>query len=220
MRTILFIILLALILSMAIKHADVMTSGQKGLASEWNKAHVIDGNVECNQHQHLEHVIENRTDWPAGPAAGQVIYRTDLKEFYIFNGTDWEACISPMPHGTYYWSAPGNAFLPTTETNQYTRTDAGIETDAGAIEYFCPVSLPHGAVVTKVIVWGIDNADTWQMRRLQGATANEDQMANATFNNEDATINFATIDNENWSYFIVTGVVADGITAARITFTL
>jgi len=74
---------------MGIKHEDVMAHGQKGLYSEWNKDHIIDDDVECNQHQHKEHVIENRTDWPAGPVKGQIIYRTDVNHFYIWNGATW-----------------------------------------------------------------------------------------------------------------------------------
>jgi len=35
---------------MGIKHVDVKASGDKGLASEWNKDHVIDGDVDFGGH--------------------------------------------------------------------------------------------------------------------------------------------------------------------------
>lgn len=130
---------------MGIKHKAVKAHGDKGLASEWNDEHEIDGNVpfdgyealklcihtsvdppaapnkgqlyydtdddqiyiwntvawvplvqnpyvedvDCNQKESQNHVIENRTDFPGGPVTGQIIYRTDTKTLYIYDGTDW-----------------------------------------------------------------------------------------------------------------------------------
>jgi len=75
---------------MAIKHKTIKASGDVGLASEWNDNHVVDGAVDFLQHQILNHVIENRTDFPAGPVEGQIIYRTDLKSAFIWDGTIWK----------------------------------------------------------------------------------------------------------------------------------
>jgi len=36
---------------MGIKHADTKSYGEKGYASEWNKDHVIDGNVDFDSHK-------------------------------------------------------------------------------------------------------------------------------------------------------------------------
>ena len=76
---------------MGIKHEDTKTAGETGHADEWNKDHIIDGDVECAKHEHHDHVIENRTDMPAGPVAGQIIYRTDTKTLYIWDGTTWKS---------------------------------------------------------------------------------------------------------------------------------
>ena len=75
---------------MGIKHEDVKASQDKGYASEWNKNHIIDGDVDYNQYSNTDFVIENRTDFPAGPVDGQVIFRTDLNGFYVWNGTAWK----------------------------------------------------------------------------------------------------------------------------------
>lgn len=75
---------------MGIKHEDVKASGDKGLASEWNKNHVVDDDIDMVQKQLLNNVIENRTDFPAGPVEGQAIYRTDENKFYIWNGATWD----------------------------------------------------------------------------------------------------------------------------------
>jgi len=75
---------------MGIKHADVKTSKSVGLSSEWNKDHIVDGDIDMNQYSLTNNVIENRASWPAGPVEGQIIFRTDLNQFYIWNGSDWD----------------------------------------------------------------------------------------------------------------------------------
>jgi len=76
---------------MGIKHSVTKTSEEKGYASEWNDNHIIDGDIDLGQYEFLNQVIENRTDFPAGPVAGQIIYRTDLTEMYIYDGAVWVA---------------------------------------------------------------------------------------------------------------------------------
>ena len=79
---------------MAIKHADTKNPGERGYASEWNKDHVVDGNVDFNQHELVDAVLENVAAFPGGPVEGRAVYRTDLNIAYVFNGTDWEP-VSP-----------------------------------------------------------------------------------------------------------------------------
>ena len=66
-----------------------MANGQKGLASDWNNEHVVDDDIDMGQYSLTDNVIENRTDMPAGPVEGQIIYRTDLNRLYIYNGAAW-----------------------------------------------------------------------------------------------------------------------------------
>ena len=73
-----------------INHVAVKSTGDKGLATEWNADHEQKGNHECGQFQHLDHVIENRTTYPGGPVVGQIIWRTDTNSLEIWNGTNWE----------------------------------------------------------------------------------------------------------------------------------
>jgi len=74
-----------------INHEAVKAHGDKGLHTEWNADHQQKGDHDCEQHQHLNHVWENRTDWPAGPVQGQVIYRTDLNNGFFWDGTTWQS---------------------------------------------------------------------------------------------------------------------------------
>ncbi len=91
---------------MGIKHSVTKTSGERGYASEWNDDHVIDGNVDFAQHQFLNAVIECRTDFPASPVEGQMIYRTDEKKFYIYDGTTWlqYAGVEDLKYIHAYWA--------------------------------------------------------------------------------------------------------------------
>ncbi len=72
-----------------INHVAVKSTGDKGLVSEWNDDHEQKGNHDCAQFQHLNHVIENRTDYPAGPVKGQIIFRTDIGYPFIWDGAQW-----------------------------------------------------------------------------------------------------------------------------------
>ena len=76
---------------MGIKHEAVKASGDKGLASEWNANHVVDGDVDIDKHSWKKQVIENLASAPAGPVQGQVYYDTTLNEIRCWNGTAWEA---------------------------------------------------------------------------------------------------------------------------------
>ena len=75
---------------MAIKHKKVVRKQDKGLAEDWNDDHEITSDVDMVQNQLLNNVVENRTDFPAGPVEGQAVYRTDLNKFYIYNGAAWD----------------------------------------------------------------------------------------------------------------------------------
>lgn len=74
-----------------IKHKTTMAHGQKGLREDWNDVHEITGDYDCEKHQALNFVLENRTDFPAGPIAGQMIFRSDFPNGLIWDGTAWKS---------------------------------------------------------------------------------------------------------------------------------
>ena len=80
---------------MGIYHNAVKAHGDKGLHTEWNDDHKIQGNLDFRHYAAENMIIENRTDWPAGPAEGRVIYRTDQHTLYHWNGTSWTALVGP-----------------------------------------------------------------------------------------------------------------------------
>jgi len=74
---------------MAIKHVAVKASGDKGLASEWNDNHVIDGDVDFLQFQAVNLVFEGLAGAPAGPLIGQAYFDTALSQWRVWDGTTW-----------------------------------------------------------------------------------------------------------------------------------
>ena len=213
---------------MGIKHSDVKASGEKGLAAEWNKNHVIDGNVDIEQNSWENQVIENVAAFPAGAIEGQMVWRSDLNKLYIYDGANWkdyaESGDVAIPTGTYYWSIPGTGFLPGREFNVYLRNTAG-SLECGEDEndiFLAPVSLPNGATVTKVIVYGSESDETWGLVRTNLNAETGAAMATANVNTEDTTITNPTIDNSTYDYHFWTQYwnLNEKIYGARITYTL
>jgi hypothetical protein len=115
---------------MAIKHSVVKASRDKGYASEWNDDHIIDGNVDFDQHQALYFVPHSGTSFPAAPVIGQQYYRTDLLKFYIWDGVGWAELtqnVSPPVGSVQAWlkNYTNTPVLPTgwVECNGQTLSD-------------------------------------------------------------------------------------------------
>jgi hypothetical protein len=142
--------------------------------------------------------------------------------------------ISFVKGSTGYWSAAGIAFIPkeSASDNVYI-SGAGAELEwvgsglasveaRTGVNFFCPVNLPHGAVVTGAIVYGEDAAETWTLyRKSISNSASYSTMATANIDTEDTTISDATIDNSNYCYVFITSTFEAGeqVDGARITFT-
>lgn len=111
---------------MGIFHQDTKVTGDRGYASEWNKDHIVQGAFDFRHYAALNMIIENRTDWPAGPVEGQAIYRADEHTFYVWNGTSW---IPLGPVGTVVVAADGSG--------QFTDIQDGIDAlpAAGGVVY-------------------------------------------------------------------------------------
>lgn len=87
---------------MGIKHKAVKAHGDKGLHSEWNDDHKIDGDVNFEKHESKNFVIDKGASFPAGPVAGQLFYRTDLNSIYFFDGIHWNEWILGSVKYEYY----------------------------------------------------------------------------------------------------------------------
>ena len=70
---------------------------------------------------------------------------------------------------TSYWSCVGAHFQPqynTSSTTEINRDGAYIKANTNGIFFFAPVMLPHGATVTKVVVYGSPASESWALRRI------------------------------------------------------
>lgn len=90
---------------MGIYHNAVKSSHDTGTAAEWNDDHKVQGNLDFRHYTAENMRIENRTDWPAGPAEGRIVYRSDLNNPYIWNGSMWQ---SLTPVATIVVAADGS----------------------------------------------------------------------------------------------------------------
>ena len=76
---------------MAIKHIAHKTPESRGLSSEWNDNHTIDGDVDFNQFEAQAVALENLAAPPIAPATGQIYFDTTLGELRIWDGAAWLA---------------------------------------------------------------------------------------------------------------------------------
>lgn len=127
---------------------------------------------------------------------------------------------------TKFWSANCTkcnftgvwTFGTTFDTNSF-----ALEFQSGDANIWIPVELPEGAVVTACILHGgvASGSLNWNLYREAIGGGAKSSMANAAIDTEDTTISNATIDNQNFHYFIE-GVFSgsDGrVNGALITYT-
>jgi len=140
--------------------------------------------------------------------------------------TDAEARTAVGYNGTKYWSLSGVGF-----DAQYPATDSVWKSNYGHLEIItagitlnAPVTLPHGAVVTGVIIYGNTSAESkfWILARFSFTSRERETMASGYINAANSSILFATIDNSNYHYYfyLQNMGVEDGIYGARITYTI
>lgn len=121
-----------------------------------------------------------------------------------FNSDDFAASSGTisLKNKTSYWSCDGSNFhaeFPDVDDVKYFDENGGFEASADDIRAFAPVFLPHGAVVTSVLVNGT-GGNTWRLFRHQTGFDGS-VMATQVVGATDSTITDATIDNSTYSYF-------------------
>ena len=139
-----------------INHEAVKTFGEKGEHTEWNADHVQRGNHDCEQHQFLNEVIENRTDFPAGPVAGQIVYRSDEGMLWIYNGTNWEPYLGKVDSCFCYLLNPSSI-----QHNQWTNINwSGELWDNAGLHN--PAVNPERITLSKAGFWDVKVHIAWE----------------------------------------------------------
>ncbi len=127
-----------------------------------------------------------------------------------------------LKNKTSYWTCAGSNFLvKTVDTFTLVGGSAVITNGSGSdADFFAPVLIPHGAVITSCIIYGNDSTDTWDLRRCLLTDATSDSMANAAVNTSNSSITNATINNATY-FYILRGIIANtkAIYGAKITYT-
>jgi len=141
--------------------------------------------------------------------------------------TDGEARAACGLDGVLYWSAPGAAFRTTQPDVINVHVDltiGSIIADQDNVEFFMPVNLPDGAVVTGAEVRGNAGAqaESWSLLKVPWDGSGVQTMATAAIDTEDTTISQATIDNSANGYMIKTTSLDtnDAVYSVRINFTV
>ena len=118
-----------------------------------------------------------------------------------------------------YWSVPGSAFR-TDSAATYDDDEEGVMDMNTGNWVWCPVNLPHGVTVKKVIVYG-SGAETWYLyRKTLDATTGKETMATAAIDTEDSSITSDVIDNASYAYWLALSAAGNTtINGARIIYT-
>jgi len=124
------------------------------------------------------------------------------------------------------WSCPGISFVsdnPDTDQQRNSSLSGYKTADADGLSFTAPIELPNGVVIKKVIVWGNPGAtaETWALVRAENNTlSTRNTMATAVIGTEDETVDFATVDNSTYRYFLnaVSLDTNDIIYGARIIY--
>ncbi len=124
---------------------------------------------------------------------------------------------------TDYISIAPDAFRASDASNTSYNVDNDTLFITGTEDYHANISIPNGAVVTGIIVYGdaSSTSKTFKVRRVHHDDS-WDQLASTNIGTEDTTITYATIDNKNYSYAITLSSLSSGdqIWGARIKYTI
>ena len=218
---------------MGIKHEDVKVSGDVGRASEWNKDHKIDGPIDFNKNEAQSFVIENRTSFPAGPVEGQIIYRTDQKLAYIWDGTSWQRNATeddiidyvssnvPFLSGDLgRWSCSGCNFDVQESTYAWWKNNGIFIARSNDVYAYASVEgLPDGALLTSAYASGT-GGKTWILHKKNIVTDEDTVIATAATNLACMISPAEAVDNSSYVYYFRVGKLAinEKVVGARIAY--
>jgi len=132
-----------------------------------------------------------------------------------------------LANKTSYWGTTAASASPENNSIAYTRTEDGsLRADTASSDFYIPVMLPHGAVVTAVIVYGDHGPSNWVWdlvrTTMSSGDPNQSTMASGNDNAADTSITNATIDNSTYAYVVrckdLDGA-NDWIGSVKITYT-
>ncbi len=122
-----------------------------------------------------------------------------------------------------YISVPASAFGPTSDNYDYDNEGYSLKTVTGGGAFTAAPRLPHGATVTSMTAHFRDqdavNFGIVEMHRTEFGTHVEmAQVYSADYvdSSSDTSINYAVIDNSQYSYYLYMGVLGPSITLYEV----
>lgn len=109
---------------------------------------------------------------------------------------------------TSYYSITGDKFKPINEDDNISYGAGSVTANADGITFYADVNLPHGAIITSVVIYASVSDETFNLRRRTFPNIVSD-ISGATNMNNAATISQA-INNQARSYFIETSSIDTG----------
>jgi len=215
---------------------DPPTDGEAGKAatSNWSHDHAADVSAHHTKFTITEHDVVARhplanldTLVCSEVEADSKIttHKGDASAHHV-KYTDAEARTAVGYNGTKDWSIAGigfDAHNPASDNISKT-DDATLVVNVDGVSLSAPVNLPHGAVVTSVIVYGNAGAaaEEWYLTRVTLSSGGWGLLANGYINSADSEISLSTINNTLYAYHLYTSSLDTGDTVygARITYTI
>ncbi len=124
----------------------------------------------------------------------------------------------------YYSINPSDFISQNPDVNDIAILYYRILASANGIVFCAPVHLPHGALITNVVVYGNAGAgaETWTLKRIKYDETGDGTLATANINSADNSVVNGTVDNLNYTYAIFTTSLDSGdrINGGVITYTI
>jgi hypothetical protein len=157
---------------------------------------------------------DNAGVWGNNVGSGYGVRGDSTAGYGLYSGGDahvegqltWKAVTS-------YLSIPAADFQPSEDGYNYLVDTTAVQNFSSATEHFiAPVHLPHGATITKLTFYWVDNSSSngnlamysnnLQMTQTEMATADSNGQSTAPGSSQDTSIVYAQVDNRLRTYYL------------------